>query len=316
MIQQSNALRRLEEVLSNALNQGDPKAIAGHVLLDKMQLPRNPIYVLDFYELLNQATEEAINIKNKPKLDGYIQVLGDLQEFFVVNHVWSHQWLTYSSYIDKGNIMNTLDALAEFCGSQNPAILLGKDFLLELNSRLNELLNETLQSDLSKGFKSFIVERIEDIISAIRRYHIHGSEGLEKAAKALIGDMSMVEHTLEKSDRNNPVYKKVVGWGSGILIFLMPTNIYDVIGVAPYLQDFLMPKIEEMVTGCENIMQMTGENSTIQDVFEKARGVFDSKDRKSLMSAKELKALPASKDASPSNSESSDSSTQGDDCSP
>jgi hypothetical protein len=165
-------------------------------------------------------------------------------------------------------------------------------------------------------FKSFIVKRIEDILVAIRRYHIYGSEGLEKAAKALVSDIGMVEHSLESSDRDNPVYKKVVGWRSGILIFLTPTNIYDVSSVAPYFQDFLMPKIEEVVAGCEKIMQMIGESFTIQDVFEKARGVFDTKDPKSLMGAKELKALPASKDAFTSDSEDLDSSTQGSNYSP
>lgn len=62
-MQQSNALRRLEEMLAEAVTSGDRNQPSGPILLKAMKLSAQPQNIVDFYELLNKAEEEARSIR-------------------------------------------------------------------------------------------------------------------------------------------------------------------------------------------------------------------------------------------------------------
>ncbi|NJR64028.1 MAG: hypothetical protein HC769_37930, partial [Cyanobacteria bacterium CRU_2_1] len=103
MMQQSNALRRLEEILTKAISNGNIQQASGPILLEAMNLGDQPHNIVDFFELLNKAEEEARSIRTKPKIDRYLQTIEKLHEYFIVQHAWGVQWNTFATYIeDKG----------------------------------------------------------------------------------------------------------------------------------------------------------------------------------------------------------------------
>ena len=295
MMQQSSALRRLEEILTNAVSSGDTNQASGPILLKAMDLEPQPHNIVDFYELLNKAEEEARRVRSRPKIDRYLQTIEKLHEHFIVHHTWSVQWVIFSAYIEDKNILNTLDSLAEFFYSENPVIFLKEDFLEKLNSEFTVLLEKILQSNLSKELKRFLIEHIENIVKAIRRYKVDGTEGLKKAAQSLISDLVMIEHSLKDVDKKNPTYTCIKAWGLSLLLYITPSP-YDIIGAVPDIHDFWVPKFEELSTGHAKIEKLICDTPTIQEVFEKASDVFDRQPQKTLAGVKEVKALPASKE--------------------
>jgi hypothetical protein len=297
MMQQSSALRRLEETLTKAITNGDIKQAAGPILLEAMHLEPQPHNIVDFYELLNKAEEEARCIQTKPRIDRYLQTIEKLHEHFVVQHIWGIQWYIFATYIEDKGVLNTLDSLAEFFHSENPAILLEKEFLEKLNDEFSGLQEKIIQSDLSKDLKRFLVGHVENILKAIRRYQIDGTEGLKKAAQSLVSDLMMSEHSLNDVDKRNSIYTCVKAWGLSLLLYIAPSP-YDIIGAVPDIHDFWMPKFEELSTGHKKIGEIISNTSTIQEAFEQSSNTFARQQQQSLPGSKELKALPASKEDS------------------
>ncbi|MGB8702835.1 MAG: hypothetical protein WCD18_25750 [Thermosynechococcaceae cyanobacterium] len=300
---QSSALRRLEEILTKAVANGDIQQASGPILLEAMNLENQPHNIVDFYELLNKAEEEARSIRTKTRIDRYLQTIEKLHEYFVVQHIWGIQWNAFATYIEDKGVLNTLDSLAEFFHSENPTIFLEEDFLEKLNSEFTLLLEKILQSDLSKDLKRFLTGQIENILKAIRRYKIDGTEGLKKAAQSLVSDLVMTEYDLKDVDKRNPIYTCVKAWGLSLLLYIAPSP-YDVIGAVPDIYDFWVPKFEELSTGHKKIENIVCETPTIQEAFEKASNAFDRQPQKSIEGGQELKALPASKENLEANTDS------------
>jgi hypothetical protein len=299
-MQQSSALRRLEEVLTDAITNGDRNQAAGIILLEAMHLEHRSHNIVDFFELLSKSKEEARSIRTKPRIDRYLQTIERLHEQFVIQNIWGTQWQIFTAYIEDKGVLNTLDSLAEFFHSENPAIFLEKDFLEKLNNQFCNLLKEISQSVLSNELKRFLTGHLEHILSAIRRYQIDGTEGLKKAAQSLVSDLMMTEHSLRDEDKKNPVYTCIKALGLSLLLYITPSP-YDLIGAIPDIQDFWIPKFEELSTGHKEIERIIGETSTIQEAFEKSSNVFDRQQQKSLSGSQEPKALPASKEVPEAN---------------
>lgn len=294
MMQQSNALRRLEEILTEAIETGDGNQPCGLILLKVMQLGNQVEDLVDFYELLNKAEAEARSVRNKPRLNRYLETIKQLRRLFITKSIWSENWSAFVTDINN-NVLNTLDSLANDFGSQKPTIFLEQEFLKNLKDEFESLLDEVIGSDLSRELKHFLIGRIEDIQKAIRRYQIDGSEGLEKSTKSLLSDLVMSEHYFKAEDKHNYVYKHVKAWILSLIIYITPTP-YDIIGAVPDIHDFWIPKFEELTEGHKKVEQIINETSTIQEALEKASIVFDRQTQKSIAGRREPKALPASKE--------------------
>lgn len=292
-MRQSNALRRLDTILAEAVASGDPNHSSGPIILKAMGLSGQPRNIVDFYELLNKAEEEARSIKNKPKIDRYFEKIEELHQLFIVNHLWNEKWGTFANQIKKTGVLIALDALAEFYYSQNPKIFLEQDFISSLKNNLESLLDEIINSDLSRDLKEFLIERIEEILKAIRRYNLDGTEGLEQVTKSLISELAMKEHNFAAEDKRNPIYKRVQAFALGIILWITPSP-YDIIGAAPDIQDFWIPKFEELTEEHKKIEEAISETSTIQEAFEKVSSLVNKQNKK-LLPGKTIKALPASK---------------------
>lgn len=292
-MRQSSALRRLEEILSEAVNNGDKTQNAGVVLLRAMSFSEEPQYVINFYGLLNKAEEETKTLKNQPNINRYLQALGQLNEIFVVRNIWAENWSIIANNIETKNLLTTLDSLATFFYLENPTIFLEEDFLEKLDNVFKELLSEILSSDLSRELKRFLIKHIEDIQTAISRYRIDGAQELEKSVKSLVSDLVISEHNIKEEDKNNPLYSYLASWTVGLLLFIRPT-VYDVISIIPDINDYWVPKFEELADGQKKIEQIINETSTIQEACEKSSNIFDRQTQKSITGTTKRKALPPS----------------------
>jgi len=296
-MQQSNALTRLENILTEAVEKGDKNRASGHVLLTVMGLPSTESQnLLNFYELLNRAEEETRRLKDINRIERYLKFIVELRAFSASGDLWNSAWENFSNYIEAKSVLISLDSLAREFHRQNPSILLEQEFLEKLSSKFESLLRSTLSSDLSKELKRFLVERIEDILTAIRKYHIDGTEGLKKAAQSLVSDLVLNEHRIKSEDQKNSMYSKVIAPILLLLKLVTPNSIYDFIGAVPDLDSYWIPKFEEVAKGFEDMEQIIRETPTLQEAFKKAPDIFKKQPQKSIIGREELKALPASKE--------------------
>jgi hypothetical protein len=290
MMQQSNALRRLDFILSEASENGNVDQPAGPILLKAMDLSvDDPNNIIDFYVILNKAREEAQKMKNMPNIKRDIDALDNLSKIFVTHPVFSTQWQTLVTYLGNGNYLSVLNSLANSFHAQNPAIFLEQEFLENLNREFNSLLDEIISSELSNKLKRFLEKRIGDILTAIRRYNIDGTEGLEKAIKSFVSDLAISGNSLNSEDKKPTILTKCIAAGLSLLLYIIPSP-YDIIGTFPAIEDYWTPKWEELVRDREKIETIIDDSSTIQEVFEKT-----SRQPQKMIEEKPILSLPAPK---------------------
>ena len=292
MQQQTSALQKLADLFEKASDKGEISDPSLTVLLEIMKSSCSTDDAIEFFGLLYKAIEELdkINIL-KPK--GSRHAIQKLHDFIVKNNLHKMPLTEFNSYIEVSNIIDILISLAKNYKDENPTIFLESDFLDGLKEQFNSLLNEITDSDLSNNLKIFLTKQIEDILYAIRRYSIDGTEGLEKAIKSFFSDLAIVEIHLDNKDKKNPIYKNCQSWVSALLISLLYPSAYDIIGVYPTINDYYIPKIEELVKHTKEISGNIGEIS-IQEVLEKSLNSFNKQPQKSLP-GKEQKSLPSAK---------------------
>jgi hypothetical protein len=291
-MQQSNALRRLGVVLSEAFENGAVDQPAGSVLLKAMELSVDDFNnIIDFYGLLNKAREEAQKMKNMPNIKRDIDALDNLSKIIVTHPIFSTQWQILVTYIGNGNYLSVLNSLANSFHARNPTIFLEREFLENLNREFNSLLDEIISSESSKELKSFLVERIGDILTAIQRYHVDGTEGLEKAIKLLVSNLVIGEHSLNNEDKKSPFFRKSMAFFTSLLIYITPSP-YDIIGTVPALEEYWIPKWAELVEGRKKIEMIVDDSSTFQEVFEKAPIIF-TRQAQRMIAEREILSLPA-----------------------
>jgi hypothetical protein len=291
---QSNSLRKLEQILTEAVDNGDKSQSGMSILLGIMKLGNEAGNIMFFYELLNKAKEEAKSIRNQSNLDRYVSSINKLHELFAMNHLVNTQWIHFATEIESKGILNTLDALAHYFHTQNPKIILEEDFLQELNNEFISLSKQISNSSLSRELQIFLSNRIEDILTAIRRYRIDGTDGLERTIKSLISDLVMTESTLKDQEKKDPIFNKVRAWGLGILIWITPTP-YDMIGAAPDIQDFWIPKFEELRTRVKTVEQTISESKDTLNI-QSISSICTQESKKRLCGGEEQKSLPPSKE--------------------
>ena len=282
---QSNRLGKLENILHEAVTNGERNQRSTIVLVEAMNLDSNEQSIVCFYELLSKAKEDAISLRRYPRIDSCIKVIEELVIFSTTNHLYSLVWNNFATYLTDKNVLIALSALAHYMDNQEPKKFLDQDFLIKLKSEFDELSNKVLESDLSKELKTYLSVLIENILKAIRKYTVDGIQGLEEAAKSLAYDLLIIEPKLKEGDKQNPVLKKVIATGLSLVTFITP-NLYDLIGVVPALHDEIWRNnFQALVVYRDNIAKMLSDGLNIQEALNKAPDTF-----------KEQKALPPSKE--------------------
>ncbi len=300
---ESNVLRVLQAILKESIEQGNPEQAAGIVLLQTMKLNQEPKNLITFYELLSRAKSDAVKLRNissdnhKEEYTESVEAIEALQDMFVLTPPWTQPWKSFAGQLKSGRYTSILASLARDFHVQNPKIFLEQEFLKELDLNLSSLKNEVLGSELSPSFKKYLIEKIEDILKSISRYLIDGTEGLEKAAKSLLSDLTLAEYKLTEPDKQSPVYKKVKAWGLALVLWCSPSP-YDLIGAVPDVQQFWMPKYEELATGQKQIEKILESHSSTEEIIKEAEDqnilCKKPKSKPKSLAGREIKALPPS----------------------
>jgi hypothetical protein len=129
-----NSLRALQSILSSAIKDGDPQEIAGIVLLDTMNLGREPNNFMIFHELLSRAEDDSLSLINmnggiyKDEYTESIQAIKDLQSFFISNYPMGQYWDFFVNELNRGRYTSILASLARDYHNKNPKIFLERFF--------------------------------------------------------------------------------------------------------------------------------------------------------------------------------------------
>ena len=105
----------------------------------------------------------------------------------------------------------------------------------------------------------------------------------------------MKEHILSNEDKKQPIYRRLVAWVLGFVVYISsPPSPYDIIGAVPDIQDFWIPKFEELAKGCIEIENTINAIPDVQETFKEASKVFVRESQKLIEGSEEPKALPPS----------------------
>jgi len=202
-------------------------------------------------------------------------------------------------FIKNKNILTVLDALANYFSNKNPRIPLDESFINKLDIEFNSLLQEVIESELSLELKNYLVNKIEDILRVTRKYHISGTNELEKTVKSFTIDLTVTERTIKDEDKENLTYQRLKAWLVSLIIYITPSP-YDIAGTIPAIYDFWLPKFEELAEGQKEVEKTISEDQSIIDTFKRASDIFQ-KDAIKKIRGKEIKALPPSPEETKSN---------------
>lgn len=288
MTNQTSSLRKLENIFNGAINSGNKEEASGSILLRVMEIEEVPHHLTIFYDVLIKAKNEAQSIRNKPNLDRYLKIIEDLHQTFIVNHLWVTPWKVFSTHIERANILTTLDALADMFERQNPSVVLKRDFLEKIDDDFTDLLKQVIESDLSQGLKNFLIDQLEKILTAIRQHDIDSRNDLENTSKSFMSDLLLIEPSLSKEDKDNPVYRKIIGKTIGIVLRVTPY----LISIYPDIHTFWIPRIDELIAQCEQFAQ---DDSNIQIIISKTLSHF-SQETPKVLEGKDEKIIGPSKE--------------------
>ena len=297
MQKQTSALQKLADLFEKASNKGEKSEPSLTVLLEIMKSSYCTDDPVEFFGLLYKAKEEVDKI-NKLRPEVSRHPIKKLHDFIVENNIYKMQWTQLKSYIEDKGIVDLLISLAENYETRNPTIFLESEFLDGLKDEFNSLLDEILRSDLSRDLKTLLHDQIQDILYAIRRYSIDGSDGLQKATQSFVSNLVTIESRLDKKDKKNSIYRKSVSGIIALLRFLQPNSIYDILGVVPAMDDYYRPRIEEFIKNRQEIEESIDETSTTTKIIEKSLQLSNKQPQKSLP-GKVQQSLPSAKEKPP-----------------
>jgi hypothetical protein len=270
---QANTLRRLSTILKEAIKNGNKGESIGTVLLKAMDLERRPGNLVEFFEILNKAEYDARRIKKIEDIDIYIKALEDLKDLFIATPVWSLNWGEMASKINNANLVIPVISLASYFDIENPTKILDEEFLKELNDKFQSFINEVDNSEFSGDFRIFITNKIEDILIAVNRYKIDGTEGLEKAAKLFVYDLVVREFNLKEEDKKNALFQKIKAAGMALVLYIVPKP-YGTISVVPDINQYWVPQIQKFLEGSEQIEKIIYDEPNMSEVFKKISNIF------------------------------------------
>jgi hypothetical protein len=287
-VNQSNALNRLKTVISNTINSERKRVPWGYVILEAMEIPEEPKNIIDFYALLQEAYVEGKNL-DEPDIN-LSDVIKNLHSELLKHPPFQVTLEQVPAFSNNDIIVTTLHLMGFKQSQINPKIALGKDFLEQLHQEFKSLLNQIDNSDLDKELKDFLTLKIKEILQAIDRYHITGTEGIEKVIKIELIDLTIKESNLTKEQRKNPILKKWENILISTLVFFQP-SVYDVIGLG---SDVI--QIQEFLDTRQSVEKIIAEEKLddFEKIIQRALKEIPKKESLKITGKKEPLALPPS----------------------
>lgn len=273
MVEQSSALRILEEVLDTASQDGPSHISAGTVLLNTLKQTPKPQNMIAFYSLLARAVKEAELLVDKEspqqrRITRNIEQLHALNSFFLENHLWGMAWHSCRSHIEQRNFLTVLHSLAEEYFKQCAFVKVPQDTINSLIDELNSIVEKVLDTDLSKDLKQHLILTLNELISTLRNYQVEGTQGIYQKSGSLSYRLLEVDTKVKEADRNNSAYQSATSWVLSIATFFAPQSMYDVASFVPAMHDFYIPKLEQLMEKEKQIESLLKEKSSLYDVLK------------------------------------------------
>jgi len=295
---QSNTFKILQNILSKAVKNGNPQQSTGAVLLEAMQLELKPSNLIYFFEILANAKEELNKLESDDNFL-FISTIEKLQTIFTENSLWTQAllWSNCHSLIDSQHFITILSLLADKANFHNPEFALEQGFLDDLKRYLESLIVEVDGSELSNKLKKYINRKIRDILREIDRYNITGSEAIRKTTISVVSEFNLIENSFSDQEKKSPTVKKVKSTLAAMFISFIKPDIYDLIGLAPTIQQYSKPLIETLINSNNQLIDNNSYDFTLQELINNTVNNLKEEPTK-FLSGRELKALPASREDS------------------
>jgi hypothetical protein len=309
----SSALQRLWDILkradeiaryekNNTIHEGhriDPEDITiyawGAILKASGFHYEEKSALFKFYRLIDEAIEEAKQVKDIGDRDR--RKLDTLPDFFLDEKILKMEWNLFKSHLEDNDIWRFIRLFAILYEKEFPVFpFLEKDLLEKIKNSFQKNLDEVIASNLSKDLQDFLVDKLENLLKAIRRYQIDGSEGLKKVAQNIISDLTLIGSSIKSEDRENPILQKFVSRVSIFSRILGISSVASIIGFTADI-DSILAKYTRYLEHPEAIVVIEGELSVSESIKESVMQ-FEEYGQPIIEGKEEPKALPPGSDNS------------------
>ena len=198
---QNNPAGRLGSILKAANSMND-KSVAAKVAwaeiletaLDNIPLLLRRLgQVMELPEVVRQQIMRQKDIDQEV----YLKWLPKVQRAFGNTNLKA-PLSTFTDPIDEA-ALDGLDFCADLLSRKMPEKILDKGVLKSIYDDTNKLMEDIVGSDIDKDLKIFMLEKLDQVISAIKEYKIKGANPVEKVVESTYGAIVMHENIYKKT---------------------------------------------------------------------------------------------------------------------
>ncbi|MCM2317904.1 MAG: hypothetical protein NDI93_01075 [Pseudomonas sp.] len=149
------------------------------------------------------------------------------------------QWQTFRQHIDRHTI-DYLGLTADLIQTKNPTELLTNETIVEFNEKIQALLDEVLESDLTDEIKFQVSKYLSRIITSINEYRITGASPILDSIEGAFG------HAFFDKEYHEAVAKTEIGSKIVSVLAALANTVTVAIGMPqlPQAVEFLIEKLK------------------------------------------------------------------------
>lgn len=238
-MEEDNAARRLCNMFNIAFKEDDGNKYIYIVLglaLGIIDPENNKHLITEVFVMLSEVDKELKKLQKVNNIEIYIKGIQEIQYYLVTANIYQGTWNQLKPNIENRNFILVLESCANFIALEKPNIALSETQLTEYLKQCEALLEELIISELSDDIKTYLVERLEEVCTAIRNYKIGGSKRLKIVIESNIGAIVLhnKDYTLEQ--KNGLIGK----------IFNFFMTIGSVLDLGANTEGYLLPKLASL----------------------------------------------------------------------
>jgi len=200
----NNLAGRLYEILAKAWEVRKKDKVSD-VFAEALEInSNNPGEVFqglaNLYNLVKD-TRLAIERLQDINYELYLRPIQDIEQALGRSDFSSSDWRTFKQSLDPSTFA-LLEVCADTLSRKAAEIAIDKEQLSELQNEVRQLLEKTVESDLTDEIKSFIFEKLQSIDQAIINYRYYGSAALQRTVEASIGAALRYKEQLQEKPEN------------------------------------------------------------------------------------------------------------------
>lgn len=104
---------------------------------------------------------------------------------FMVQNL-NDKWATFTNHID-AHALNFLSITTELLQTKLPTKLLNEDELNDIRDSINDLLKETMESDIPNEIKQYISRKLHELLLHVDEYRITGVQPIMDGMETILG---------------------------------------------------------------------------------------------------------------------------------